>query len=80
MATATMPEAKARVTAAQRIGAQLQALRKREDVGLKVVAQRAGISVAYLSQIENAQRSVPINVLERVAKAVGCDVVLTRGT
>ena len=53
------------------IGAQIRELRKARGLTLQKVADAAGISVGYLSQIERNQSKLPIGVLQKVSSALG---------
>lgn len=53
------------------IGGQIRELRKVKGLTLQHVADAAGISVGYLSQIERNQSKLPIGVLRRICSALG---------
>ena len=53
------------------IGAQLRDLRKAKRLTLQEVAEAAGISVSYLSQIERNVSRLPIGVLKKLADVLG---------
>lgn len=53
------------------IGGQIRELRKVKGLTLQHVADAAGISVGYLSQIERNQSKLPIGVLRRIFSALG---------
>ena len=53
------------------IGEQLRELRQVKNLTLRSVADKAGISVSYLSQLERNQSRLPIGVLKRLADALG---------
>ena len=53
------------------IGARLRELRKAKGLTLHDVAQAAGISVSYLSQIERNVSRLPIGVLKSISDALG---------
>lgn len=53
------------------IGEQLRELRLVKNLALREVAEKAGISVSYLSQIERNQSRLPIGVLKKVSDALG---------
>ncbi len=53
------------------IGAQIRELRKVKAMTLQQVADAAGISVGYLSQIERNQSQLPIAVLKRISDTLG---------
>ena len=52
------------------IGGQIRELRKVKGRTLQQVADAAGISVGYLSQIERNQSQLPIGVLKRICDAL----------
>lgn len=53
------------------IGEQLRELRQVKNLTLREVAERAGISVSYLSQLERNQSRLPIGVLKKIGDALG---------
>ena len=53
------------------IGEQLRELRLAKGLTLREVADKAGISVSYLSQLERNQSRLPIGVLKRISDALG---------
>jgi transcriptional regulator with XRE-family HTH domain len=53
------------------IGEQLRELRQIKNLTLRAVAEKAGISVSYLSQLERNQSRLPIGVLKRISDALG---------
>ena len=53
------------------IGEQLRELRQIRNMTLKEVAEIAGISVGYLSQLERNQSRLPIGVLKKISDALG---------
>jgi transcriptional regulator with XRE-family HTH domain len=53
------------------IGGQLRDLRKAKRLTLQEVADAAGISVSYLSQIERNVSRLPIGVLKRISDVLG---------
>lgn len=55
------------------IGARVRLVRRRRGLAQKVVADRVGISVPYLSQLETGQRNFSSRgLIERLAEALGC--------
>jgi transcriptional regulator with XRE-family HTH domain len=56
---------------AEAFGDVLEGARKRRDLGPDQVAAAAGISIAHLFMIEHAQTKPRLNVLFRVADAIG---------
>lgn len=53
------------------VGEQIRELRKVKGLTLQQVADAAGISVGYLSQIERNQSKLPIGVLRKVSDTLG---------
>ena len=53
------------------IGEQLRELRLVKNLALREVAEKAGISVSYLSQLERNQSRLPIGVLKKISDALG---------
>ena len=53
------------------IGAQLRELRQMKGLTLKGVAEAAGISVGYLSQLERNHSRLPIGVLKKISDVLG---------
>lgn len=53
------------------IGEQLRELRQVKNLTLREVADKAGISVSYLSQLERNQSRLPIGVLKKISDALG---------
>lgn len=53
------------------IGTQIRELRKVKNMTLQQVANGAGISVGYLSQIERNQSKLPIGVLKKISGVLG---------
>ena len=54
-------------------GAELRALRKRSGLGQGAMAQRLGLSVSYLSQLENDDRPVTRKVADALTRAFPLD-------
>ncbi|MGC4122861.1 MAG: helix-turn-helix transcriptional regulator [Myxococcales bacterium] len=55
----------------QAIGEAIRGARKNQDLTLKQLARRTGLSVSLLSQIERAESSASISSLYRIASALG---------
>ena len=56
------------------IGEQLRELRQAKGLTLKEVAERAAISVGYLSQLERNHSRLPIGVLKKISDALGVHI------
>jgi transcriptional regulator with XRE-family HTH domain len=55
------------------IGTLIRKSRKERKLTLKAVAEKAGISEGFLSQVENAVNSPSVDTLIRICNAVGVD-------
>ena len=55
------------------LGAVLRKERKKRDLTLKVVAEQAGISQGFLSQIENDVNSPSVDTLVKICDAMGLE-------
>ena len=56
------------------VGEQLRSIRRLRHRTLKEVADRAGLSESFLSQVERGRTSASISSLQRIASALGVDV------
>jgi len=56
------------------VGAKVRAERKRQELTLKQVARRTGLSVSLLSQIERAESAASVSSLYKIASALGVDL------
>lgn len=54
-------------------------LRAKKKLSQKALADKVGISVSYVSMLERGQRSPPLDMLEKVAKALGVTPVSLLG-
>lgn len=55
----------------RRFAANVQRLRSKRKMSQKALADRVGISVSYVSMLERAQRSPPLETIEKMARALG---------
>ena len=55
-------------------GNHLKAWREYRELTLAKLADACGVSVAAISQIENNKRSPSVDLLVKLAKALGCDM------
>lgn len=56
------------------VGERLRAMRQARRQTLREVAERAGLSESFLSQVERGRTNVSISSLQRIAQALGVDV------
>jgi transcriptional regulator with XRE-family HTH domain len=56
------------------VGERLRAIRKTRRITLRTIAERAGLSESFLSQVERGRTSASISSLQRIASALGVDV------
>jgi transcriptional regulator with XRE-family HTH domain len=54
-----------------RFAGNVRKLRAKKKLSQKTLADKIGISVSYVSMLERGQRSPPLDMLEKVAKALG---------
>jgi XRE family transcriptional regulator, regulator of sulfur utilization len=54
-----------------KVGAAVRRLREARGLTLRAVAEQAGFSASFLSQVENEQASPSISSMERIAAALG---------
>lgn len=54
-----------------RFAGNVRKLRSKKKFSQKTLADKIGISVSYVSMLERGQRSPPLDMLEKVAKALG---------
>lgn len=62
-------------SAEQRIGPELKRLREQAGLSLRTLAERAGFSASFISQLENGQVSPSIASLEHIATVLGVSLV-----
>ena len=55
----------------QLVAQNLRALRLQKKRSQESLAQKAGLSVSYISMLERGQRSPPLDTLEALAEALG---------
>jgi transcriptional regulator with XRE-family HTH domain len=55
----------------QRFAANVRRLRAKRNFSQKALAEKSGVSVSYVSMLERAQRSPPLETIEKLAKALG---------
>jgi len=53
------------------VSQNLRAARLQKKLSQEVLAQKAGLSVSYVSMLERGQRTPPLDTLETLAKALG---------
>jgi len=60
---------------ASSVGRRIRNLRKARDFTLEQLSERAGISVSYLSQIENGRSNLNLRLLRDLAQALAVPVI-----
>lgn len=58
----------------RRVGLNLQQMRRAKKLSQEELADRAQVHQTYLSGVENGRRNPSIEVLQRIAKALGGDL------
>jgi transcriptional regulator with XRE-family HTH domain len=56
------------------LGKSIQTCRVKRGLSQTELARRAGLSVSYLSMLENSKRDPTISTVERIATAIGVPV------
>ena len=56
------------------IGSKLKELRTQNDLTLKQVSERVGLSQGFLSQVERGRATVGMNALSKIAEMYGVDI------
>src|SRR5437588_12571268 len=69
-----MPSSAPDVSTEIDVGERLQALRRYRRCTLRVVAERAGLSESFLSQVERGRASASIASLRRIADGLGISI------
>lgn len=62
-----------------RFAGNVRKLRSKKKLSQKILADKVGISVSYVSMLERGQRSPPLDMLEKVAKALGVSPISLLG-
>lgn len=60
--------------ARKRIGERIRQLRKQQGVSQVELAEKAGLSQPHIVRIEQGRYSVGLDILQAIAKALGCTV------
>ena len=58
----------------ERVGLNLQKLRRERGLSQEELADRANIHQTYLSGVERGKRNPTVTVLQRIAEALGADI------
>jgi transcriptional regulator with XRE-family HTH domain len=58
----------------ERVGLNLQRLRRERGLSQEELADRANIHQTYLSGVERGKRNPTVTVLQRIAEALGADI------
>jgi transcriptional regulator with XRE-family HTH domain len=58
------------------IGDVIRDMRQLAGLSQRELAVRSGVAQPGLSQLERGQRSPTVRTLERIARALGCDLVI----
>jgi transcriptional regulator with XRE-family HTH domain len=53
---------------------KIRKLRRNKNITLKALSKETGLTVGYLSRIENSQTLPPIPTLDRIARGLGTDI------
>ena len=69
-----MSPANVRMDVRKRVGINLQRLRRDKGLSQEELAHRADVDQTYLSGVEGGKRNPSIDVLGRIATALGIDI------
>jgi transcriptional regulator with XRE-family HTH domain len=58
----------------ERVGLNLQRLRRQKGISQEELADLANIHQTYLSGVERGKRNPTVTVLQRIAEALGADI------
>lgn len=61
-----------------RIGSKLNELREEQGLTYRELAERAGLSYSNINKIIKGKYSVGLDVLQKMADALGADVTITK--
>ncbi|MCB1333155.1 MAG: helix-turn-helix transcriptional regulator [Roseivivax sp.] len=57
----------------ERVGSNIQAIRRSKGISQEQLALVAEVDRRYMGKVENAENSVSLDVLEKIAKALDVD-------
>ena len=60
-----------------RIGEKITALRKERGLSIRQLAEKSGVNISAISAIENGKASTGIDVLQKLASALGADLSIS---
>ncbi|WP_198852403.1 helix-turn-helix domain-containing protein [Alicyclobacillus sp. SO9] len=60
------------MSAKNRVGGRIQALRKAQTMSLRRLGELSGVSASQLSKIEAGTHDTTVGTLENIAQALGC--------
>ena len=58
----------------ERVGLNLQRLRREKQMSQEELSDRSGVHQTYLSGVERGKRNPTVGVLEKIARALDADV------
>ena len=57
------------------LGARLRELRKKKGLKLVALANKSGVSLAYVSEVERGRKLPSLEILDRLAGALGLSIL-----
>lgn len=60
----------------KRIGEKLKTLRTEQNLSVRQLAEKTGVNISNISRIETGKISPTVDVLDRLAKALGTTIKL----
>jgi transcriptional regulator with XRE-family HTH domain len=64
------------MTITEKFGLRLKTLRKEKGLSQEELAERSGLNRPYISGIEQGKRNVSLEVMEKLAEALGVEMVV----
>ena len=61
------------------LGDQIRSIRKRQEITLKELAEKTGLSIGYISQIERNLTDPSLSTLRKISGALGVPTYLFLG-
>lgn len=55
----------------EKLGVKMRELRKQKKITLKEVSEKTGLSISFLSQLENSKTSATLESLKKISEALG---------
>jgi transcriptional regulator with XRE-family HTH domain len=60
----------------EKFGQRVKSLRKEKGMSQEELAEKSGLNRPYISAIEQGKRNVSLEVMEKLAEAMGVEIVI----